>query len=101
MNYEYGYRIPHGWDFAILFKLTGLLAYALLFPEQYLRDHPDFLSEFAERDPRAEADLISPPKSSLSSTQEGACARIRPRRHGFRNLRMGLFKAPAKIGPWP
>jgi hypothetical protein len=97
MNYEYGYRIPHGWDFAILFKLTGLPADALLFPEQYLRGHSDFHSEFAERAPRAGADLVSPPKSSLSSTQGGGMRENAvPDGMALWNLRIGLSQGSSE-----
>jgi transcriptional regulator with XRE-family HTH domain len=46
-RYEQGSRIPRGEELERLLDLTQLPADALVLPRRYLRDHPDFLVEWA------------------------------------------------------
>jgi transcriptional regulator with XRE-family HTH domain len=43
--YESGTRVPRGPSLLRLMEVTGLPLEALIFPDAYLRDHPDFLTE--------------------------------------------------------
>jgi transcriptional regulator with XRE-family HTH domain len=47
-RWEQAKRGPRGVALARLMAITGLSADALLFPTEYLREHPEFLSEWAE-----------------------------------------------------
>jgi transcriptional regulator with XRE-family HTH domain len=43
--YESGTRIPRGNSLTKLMRETGLPLEALIFPNEFLRDHPDYLME--------------------------------------------------------
>jgi transcriptional regulator with XRE-family HTH domain len=43
--YELGTRVPRDQSLKRLVEVTGLPLEALVFPEQFLRDHPDFLMQ--------------------------------------------------------
>jgi transcriptional regulator with XRE-family HTH domain len=43
--YESMTRVPRGESLVRLMQVTGLPLEALIFPEAYLRDHPDFLQD--------------------------------------------------------
>jgi transcriptional regulator with XRE-family HTH domain len=51
-KYEQRFRIPREEELARLAEVTELSLEAILFPERYLQDHPDFLAQFAEVPPR-------------------------------------------------
>jgi transcriptional regulator with XRE-family HTH domain len=50
-SYEQGHRRPQPSTIDKLVEVTGLTADALIYPRQYLRDHPEFLAEFAAAAP--------------------------------------------------
>jgi transcriptional regulator with XRE-family HTH domain len=43
--YESGHRTPRGASLTKLIEATSIPLEALIFPEAYLRDHPDYLTE--------------------------------------------------------
>jgi transcriptional regulator with XRE-family HTH domain len=51
-RWEQADRMPSGPHVKTLIELTGLSADALMFPERYLIDHPEFLERWAEIPPR-------------------------------------------------
>jgi transcriptional regulator with XRE-family HTH domain len=51
-RWEQANRTPSGPHMRLLAELTGLSADALLFPQRYLLEHPEFLGRWAETPPR-------------------------------------------------
>jgi transcriptional regulator with XRE-family HTH domain len=51
-RWEQQFRTPRGQQLEKLAEVTGLSLEALLFPERYLREHPDFLATWGEQPPR-------------------------------------------------
>jgi transcriptional regulator with XRE-family HTH domain len=51
-KYEQRFRVPREDELRELARVTGLSLDAILFPETYLQDHPEFLAEWAEIPPR-------------------------------------------------
>jgi transcriptional regulator with XRE-family HTH domain len=50
-TYEQGHRRPQPSTIDRLVDVTGLTPDALIYPQRYLRDYPDFLAEFAAETP--------------------------------------------------
>jgi transcriptional regulator with XRE-family HTH domain len=50
-RYEQRFRLPRGEQLEKLIEVTGLSADQLIRPVQYLREHPEFLIEWAEQPP--------------------------------------------------
>ncbi len=51
-KYEQRFRVPREDELRALARETGLSLDAILFPDTYLQEHPEFLSEWAEVPPR-------------------------------------------------
>jgi transcriptional regulator with XRE-family HTH domain len=51
-RWEQAKRAPHRKVLERIMAFTGLSPEAILFPAQYLREHPEYLSEHAEQPPR-------------------------------------------------
>jgi transcriptional regulator with XRE-family HTH domain len=51
-RWEQGKRVPHSPMLRRLVAITRIPAEAIIDPERYLRDHPDYLAEWAEQPPR-------------------------------------------------
>jgi transcriptional regulator with XRE-family HTH domain len=51
-KYEQRFRVPREEELRTLADVTGLSLDAILFPETYLQEHPEFLAEWAELPPR-------------------------------------------------
>jgi transcriptional regulator with XRE-family HTH domain len=51
-KYEQRFRVPREDELATLAEVTGLSLEAILFPERYLREHPEYLEAYAEQPPR-------------------------------------------------
>jgi transcriptional regulator with XRE-family HTH domain len=51
-RWEQASRIPSGPHVQVLIEVTGLSAEALMFPQRYLRQHPNLLERWAEQPPR-------------------------------------------------
>jgi transcriptional regulator with XRE-family HTH domain len=51
-RWEQANRVPSGPHVRKLIEITGLSADALMFPERYLAEHPEFLARWAEQPPR-------------------------------------------------
>jgi transcriptional regulator with XRE-family HTH domain len=60
-RWEQQFRLPRGEQLARLAEVTGLSLEALLFPQRYLTEHPDFLATWAEQPPRRGRPRQRPP----------------------------------------
>jgi transcriptional regulator with XRE-family HTH domain len=63
-RWEQTLRIPHKETLERLADFTGLPVEAIMYPERYLREHPDFLEAFAEQPPRRGRRKQEPPESA-------------------------------------
>jgi transcriptional regulator with XRE-family HTH domain len=61
-KWEQQFRIPRGEQLEKLAEVTDLSLEALLFPQRYLREHPDFLATWAEQPPRRGKRRQTPPE---------------------------------------
>jgi transcriptional regulator with XRE-family HTH domain len=51
-RWEQGRSVPHEKTLTRLLTLTHLSADAIIYPERWLREHPDYLQAYAEQPPR-------------------------------------------------